>query len=265
MKRSVLQRGNSDRMANRSKNMLTPFQLKFRTSDQIGLRYLRVHKCPTEVRDEKQSSFLKWGLPGDFVVDGQALFTLWALRNRSDHSSINFQLFVQGVNLYAPDFVLHLLRIQSDGHGDVTEEVLRPKRNVFSTNHQQFDVVYGFFGVPLGGNVSHPDGQRFWDDRILELKLKIASLRFRASRWDSLLDDRWIGSPCSDIRFTWLFYIWVSLNRGEEKRNNGIELAGNLPKLGTPKILQDLAPTIHINECKLPSFSRMGSRQPWWL
>lgn len=116
-------------------------------------------------------------------------------------------MLIQSVDLDAIHFLAHLLGIQLDSQGDVTEDILRPQRDVLPTGAEQLDVIHCSARVPVWGDKCHPDSEGLWNQRIVELQLQVAALRFRTGWWHRVLIDCRVGTPSPDTGFTRLLYI----------------------------------------------------------
>lgn len=202
-----------------------------------GKQYLRVNKSPAEVWDDNWRSRLERGVPNHFVLDGFAVRTQRAVGDRAQHGSINFQVLIQSVDLDPVHLLTHLSCIQLYGQWDVTEDILRPERNVLPTDGEQLDVIHRSAGVPVWRNKCHPDCEGLWSQGITKLQLQVAALRLRTGWGHRVLVDCWVGTPCSDTGFTRLLNIRVPWKERRKQRQGTKEVREH--ELSLASVLKD--------------------------
>lgn len=194
-----------------------------------GKQHLRVDESPAEVWDNNWRSRLERRVPNHFVLDGFAVRTQRAVWDGTQHGSIDFQVLIQSVDLDPIHLLTHLSCIQLYGQRDVTEDVLRPERNVLPTDSEQLDVVHRSTGVPVWGNKCHPDSEGLWSQRVTKLQLQVAALGLGTGWRHRVLVDCRVGTPRSDAGFTRLLNVRVPWKKegSKDRAQNKLESMGN--------------------------------------
>lgn len=202
-------------------------------SDRVSAKqYLHVNESSAEVRDDNGRSGLERRVPNHFVLDGFAVCAQRAVRDGAQHGSIDFQVLIQSVDLDAVHLLAHLSCVQFDGQRDVTEDILRPKRDVLPTDSEQLDVIHRSAGVPVGRNKRHPHCEGLRSQGVAELQLQVAALGLGAGGGHRVLVDGWVGAPRPDTGFTRLLNIRMPWKERmeqrkciKESREHGLSLA----------------------------------------